>query len=304
MDASPLVTVMIPTYNQSSIIGGAIESILNQKYVNLEILILDDCSDDDTELTVKKYTDFRIRYIKNSKNLGRVGNYRQGLYLHSKGEWVLNLDGDDFLTDDYYIGDCIDILTKNKETVLIYSGYSKTKKIGVRSQKFIKYSGPEFLLNRYRQWEFNHMTSLYHRATAISVGFYTQNILSSDAASVLKLCAIGNIIKKEGIAGYWYSHTENFTTQSKISSKIENYRTLTNSITEFFYTKHRSKISTSQLKTWQGKMGVQYLTPLILESIVNGSFKEFSRVINSLYDEIGLRAIFMVPKYILQRIVS
>ena len=86
---SPLVSIMIPTFNQAQFVGDAIESIISQTYDNLEIIVLDDHSQDSTEKVVKGYDDERIRYIKNEENLGRVNNYRNGLYNHAKGEWVL-----------------------------------------------------------------------------------------------------------------------------------------------------------------------------------------------------------------------
>ena len=76
----PLVTVFIPCYNQSSVLSRAINSVLTQTYKNLEIIVGDDCSTDETSLVVQTFLhDSRVQYKKSEKNLGRVGNYRRGL---------------------------------------------------------------------------------------------------------------------------------------------------------------------------------------------------------------------------------
>ena len=104
MKTYPKVTIMIPTYNQEDYIGEAIESSLNQDYPNLEVIVSDDFSKDKTGIIAKKYeTDTRFRYFRNARNLGRVGNYHHTLYDLATGEWVINLDGDDFYTDNRYI---------------------------------------------------------------------------------------------------------------------------------------------------------------------------------------------------------
>ena len=58
---NPLVTVIIPTYNRSAQINKALESVLNQSYSNLEILIIDDGSTDDTETKIREVYDERIK---------------------------------------------------------------------------------------------------------------------------------------------------------------------------------------------------------------------------------------------------
>ncbi|MBK8785156.1 MAG: glycosyltransferase family 2 protein [Chitinophagaceae bacterium] len=105
---SKLVTIAIPTYNNERYIADAIRSAMAQDYVNLEILIVDDASQDNTEQIVTPFCkDPRVYYFKNEKNIGRVANYHKALYQLAKGEWYLNLDGDDYLTDPSFISKAI-----------------------------------------------------------------------------------------------------------------------------------------------------------------------------------------------------
>jgi len=81
----PLITVAIPTYNQPVFLQQAIESVLEQTYVDFELIIVDDCSTDHTESVVKSFSDVRIRYYKTERNLRppRSWNYAARLALGS-----------------------------------------------------------------------------------------------------------------------------------------------------------------------------------------------------------------------------
>lgn len=110
----PKVSVMIPTYNQEDYIAQAINSVLMQDYGNIEIIIADDCSTDRTGEIARQYISSKVKYIRNERNLGRVANYRNTLYSHTTGDWIVNLDGDDYYTDKTFISRAInEILSQN-----------------------------------------------------------------------------------------------------------------------------------------------------------------------------------------------
>jgi glycosyltransferase involved in cell wall biosynthesis len=69
MIKTPKVSVIIPAYNQVNFIDKSIESVLRQTYQDFEIIIINDCSEDNTEEIVKSYSDFRIRYICHANNM-------------------------------------------------------------------------------------------------------------------------------------------------------------------------------------------------------------------------------------------
>ena len=88
------ISIIIPTYNREKLIRKSIQSVLNQTYNNIEIIIIDDCSHDNTNKEVKKIRDNRIRYIKLRKNKG--ANYCRNLGIKkSTGEYISFLDSDD-----------------------------------------------------------------------------------------------------------------------------------------------------------------------------------------------------------------
>ena len=93
------ISVVIPTYNREKLIIKAIKSALNQTYSNIEVIIVDDCSTDNTVIEVKKIHDSRIKIIKLRHKKG--GNYarNKGIRL-STGEFIAFLDSDDIFYHD------------------------------------------------------------------------------------------------------------------------------------------------------------------------------------------------------------
>lgn len=90
-----LVSIIMPSYNTAKFISETIESVLAQTYPNWELIIVDDCSTDDTDAVVCPYlADDRIRYIKNEKNSGAAVSRNRAL-REAKGKWVAFLDSDD-----------------------------------------------------------------------------------------------------------------------------------------------------------------------------------------------------------------
>lgn len=94
------VSIIMPSYNTGRFISETIESVLAQSYSNWELIIVDDCSTDDTDEVVGQYlTDERIRYIKNKNNSGAAVSRNRAL-REAKGKWIAFLDSDDLWTPD------------------------------------------------------------------------------------------------------------------------------------------------------------------------------------------------------------
>lgn len=90
----PLVSVIIPTYNRIHTLPASIDSVLKQTYGNLEVIIMDDASEDGTEEYVKSIEDNRIRYRKSSTNMGPSAARNLGAEL-ATGEYLAFQDSDD-----------------------------------------------------------------------------------------------------------------------------------------------------------------------------------------------------------------
>ena len=91
-----MVSVIIPVYNREKTIKKAIESVLEQTYTDLEVIIVDDCSTDKTIEVVESIADKRIRLVKSPKNGGACKARNLGID-HANGELIAFQDSDDYL---------------------------------------------------------------------------------------------------------------------------------------------------------------------------------------------------------------
>lgn len=89
-----LVSIIMPSFNTGRYIKKSIESVLAQTYQNWELLIVDDCSVDNTDEIVASFSDERIKYFKNEKNSGAAISRNRAL-REAKGKWIAFLDSDD-----------------------------------------------------------------------------------------------------------------------------------------------------------------------------------------------------------------
>lgn len=89
-----MVSIIMPSYNTSEYIADSIKSVINQTYVNWELIIVDDCSVDDTDNVIKQFDDMRIKYLKNKKNSGAAVSRNRAL-KEARGKWIAFLDSDD-----------------------------------------------------------------------------------------------------------------------------------------------------------------------------------------------------------------
>lgn len=116
-----LVSICVPTYNRSNLIGELLDSVLAQTYTNFEIIITDNSDNLKTkELIESKYKDERIKYLKNEKNLGMGGNTLKALsYLN--GEYLTFTPDDDIWIDKNKIQKQVKFLEKNHDINIVYS---------------------------------------------------------------------------------------------------------------------------------------------------------------------------------------
>ena len=121
----PLISVVMPAYNAEKYIAKSIESVLNQTYKNIELIVVNDCSKDKTEEIIKRYCkqDARVRNYTNQINSG-VSFSRNFGVEQANGEWVAFLDSDDIWKEEK-LQKQIDLLKREKmEPVLVYTGSS------------------------------------------------------------------------------------------------------------------------------------------------------------------------------------
>ncbi len=91
---NPKVSIIIPSYNHEQYIGECITSVLNQTFNDFELIIIDDCSKDNSVKEIEKFKDQRIKFYKNDVNMGAVLTTNFGISL-CQGEYIAILNSDD-----------------------------------------------------------------------------------------------------------------------------------------------------------------------------------------------------------------
>ena len=82
----PTVSYIVPCFKLGHLLPDCVDSILGQSHRDFEIIILDDCSPDDTPAVAARFRDSRVRYVRNTENLGHLRNYNKGIEL-SRGKY-------------------------------------------------------------------------------------------------------------------------------------------------------------------------------------------------------------------------
>ena len=115
----PKVSVCMPVYNGENYIAESIRSVLDQTYQDFELIISDNCSTDNTPKIIKSFNDSRIKYIKNSENIGLVANFNQTIDL-ANGQYICVWAHDDIMFADN-LSSKVPILDKNENVGFVHS---------------------------------------------------------------------------------------------------------------------------------------------------------------------------------------
>ena len=118
---TPLVSIGIPTYNRANnYLRYALRSAVEQTYKNIEIIVSDNCSPDNTESVVKDFNDSRIRYYRQRENIGPLNN-RNFCLEQARGEYFVMLLDDDLIDRDF-VSACMDAAKQHNEVGVILTG--------------------------------------------------------------------------------------------------------------------------------------------------------------------------------------
>ncbi len=238
-----LVSVVLPTYNRCTELINSIRSILNQTYKELELIIVDDASVDNTESIVSGLKDSRIRYIRNTINVGAAESRNIGI-RSALGKWVAFQDSDDEWLP-FKLERCLEVLINNPAVSGVYSGfwrivegerqywpltlppnksnrlyhsllwrnYVDTPTAVVERVVLNKINGFDSTMPRYQDWELFIRIAKNHRMLFIRdplvLSYYSNTGISANKKRGLKALKIiysknkNEIIKNRTLNAYW-----------------------------------------------------------------------------------------------------
>lgn len=180
-----LVSIIMPSYNTATFIAESIESVLAQSYSDWELIIVDDCSTDNTDNEVKQFlADERIHYLKNEKNSGAAVSRNRAL-RKARGRWIAFLDSDDLWMPDK-LQKQIDFMERND----YHFSYTNYAEIDVESKKTgVAVTGPKRITKAgmYNYCWPGCLTVMYDR-NVVGLVQITDIKKNNDYAMWLKVC--------------------------------------------------------------------------------------------------------------------
>lgn len=180
MAHTPKVSVLIPTYNYAYCIDEAIQSVLDQDLQDFELVVIDDCSKDNTDEVMQKYQgDKRITYLRNEKNLGLVGNWNKCL-TYAKGTYIKLLCADDKFRDDL-LGKMVGVMEQNPNVSLVVCNKEMFGKSTARVKLPLQHlhSGREIIYNTLNSygWLGEPTCIMFRRSNLLSEGAFKKDLI-------------------------------------------------------------------------------------------------------------------------------
>lgn len=172
----PTVTVIIPTYNRAATLPRAIDSVLRQTHADLELLVVDDGSTDDTPAVMESLNDPRIRFLRQPENRGVAAARNRGLRA-ARGDFIAFLDSDDEWLPDKLERQLARFAALPEEVGLLYTGVETIAADGHRSIQAPEARGdvyPQLLLRN--KVHGGGSNAMIRRCVIATVGFFDETL--------------------------------------------------------------------------------------------------------------------------------
>lgn len=198
----PFLSVVIPTFNRAGYLQQALDSVLAQRDADFEVIVSDNCSEDDTPALLERYRGHpRLRCFRNNENIGMVRNWHKAIFEHAQGDWFLLLSDDDYLIDPLYLAKVQQLITAHPKLVLVYAeGYLQNAQTGEQRALHLPFEGcvdgAEVFASRgtVAPQDFTLCNVVFPRQRARELNaFANPHNLSCDSELFLKLAASGDV---------------------------------------------------------------------------------------------------------------
>jgi glycosyltransferase involved in cell wall biosynthesis len=150
MNPTPTVSFVVPCYKLAHYLRECVDSILAQTYEDFEVLVMDDCSPDDTPDVAASFDDPRVIHVRHRQNVGHLRNYNDGI-ARARGEYVWLISADDWLRSPTVLQQFVDVLEAHPGVTFAFAqamkvdggrdvaAYPRTAPVGVTSgQTFLE----------------------------------------------------------------------------------------------------------------------------------------------------------------------
>ena len=212
----PLVTILIPTYNRAQFLREALQSALTQTYQELEILILDDASPDETASVAAEFADDpRVQYIRHSENLGISGNWRAGIE-RAQGEFFCFLHDDDTFEPEF-IETLLEPFSADPSLIITFCDHWVMDRSGNRLTEATSNASRRFCRSQLQEGPVQDWAEFALIQTGVPVGaslfrkcFVTSDFINDKAKGAIDIWLFYQCVKSGGSAYYIENRLMNY----------------------------------------------------------------------------------------------
>ena len=226
------ISIVLPVYNGANYLAESIESVIAQTYANWELIIVNDCSTDNTLAIASDYAakDGRIKVFSNKENL-KLPNTLNAGFRHATGEYYTwTSDDNKYMPDALRV--MVEYLEKNPDAVMAYANYTRIDSTG-KIVEPVNLPEPKFIF----LGDVVGACFLYTAAVAKKIGDYDADLfLAEDYDYWIRMHKVGKILHIEANMYHYRIHGKSLTQTRKKQIDEQTYRVLQKNF-QFAYTK-------------------------------------------------------------------
>ena len=216
---APIVSIIVPTYNRADLLGETLDSLLNQRYGDFEIVIVDDGSTDETPQLLARYSDPRIR-ILTQENRGEVAATMAG-WAQVRGKYVAIVSSDDPMMA-HWLAELVPALDRNPHAIVAYPDWARIDEHGetVEIVRTDDYSQTE-MIRRFRAAP--GPGALFRKSAADRIGKLRREQFRycSDFDMWLRLSFQGHFVRVPKVLANWRAHPGSLTVSVKSQARAD-----------------------------------------------------------------------------------
>lgn len=270
--STPDISVIVPTFNRASLLPKALETCLAQRHQNIEIIVSDNFSSDATSDAVQPFLkDTRVKYFRNEKNLGMMGNWKKCIYERCNAKWFLLMSDDDYFTDPDYLSLAWDAISLHAPKLVYAGGRVVNISTGKIKNLDLPFSGLVRGIDVFKSrgtvspLDFILSNVIFNRQAVMDFNFPRNPFnLSSDSELFLTLCLEGDVYAVPRRVMDYTLHSGNFV--SKISRVKELYTNNNDHLIYPYLHAIKKNISTNDLNDFTKNSN---LRSVIVNTLIN-----------------------------------
>ncbi|MEZ4688835.1 MAG: glycosyltransferase [Ignavibacteria bacterium] len=221
---SPIVSIVIPTFNRSELLKKSIAGVLKQSFNNWEIIVVDSSLSSETKDLIAEYTkhDNRFKYFfKPKTGMNGISDFLNFGIRSSAGIYIARLDDDDVWCNSQKLEMQISFMERNNEYVLTGGGVIMIDSEGTELYRFFKNETDEKIRNKaLMACPMEHTTVIFRKDAAMSAGCYSNYRVAEDWDFFLRLGKIGKLYNFQEYFTFYLQGEQNLSLQDQAEVAI------------------------------------------------------------------------------------